>query len=277
MNVFINHSHQITIRYDGNLITDDMIDAAWFRRPSLFSYERDDMAERMSLEQNARSAFEAIWDAVSSGKWLNSPDAIQRSQRKLHQFAIAQSLGFRLPGVNMTNSWDSVRGMGKDLIFKLPGNGFLQSNRHDARLMFSTRLDATKINNIRHTQPFPGMIEPYIAKKREWRVTVVGEEVFPVAIHTSDYAKDDWRRHQGTANVEFVSEPLPDTSIPAKCKELLYRLGLRYGAFDFIETPSDEMIFLEVNPNGQYMWLEKTLGLPISDAIARELIRIASK
>ena len=276
MDVFINSSHQITIRYDGKLIANATIDAAWFRRPSMFSYERDDAAERMSLEQNARSAFEAIWDVVSPEKWLNSPDAIQRAQRKLHQFAVAQSLGLQLPGVTMTNSWDSVRELGDDLIFKLPGNGFLQSNRHDARVMFSARLNATKINTIRHTQPFPGMVEPYIPKKREWRITVVGDEVFSVAIYTSDSAKDDWRRHQGTAGVKFVPETFPDASILVKCKELLARLGLRYGAFDFIETPSDEMVFLEVNPNGQYMWLEKILGLPISDVISRELVSIAS-
>lgn len=52
-------------------------------------------------------------------------------------------------------------------------------------------------------------------------------------------------------------------------------MGLKFGAFDFIETAPGEVIFLECNSNGQYGWLEETLGLPISHAIADELIKIA--
>ncbi len=44
--------------------------------------------------------------------------------------------------------------------------------------------------------------------------------------------------------------------------------GLLYGAIDFIMTPRGELVFLEVNPAGQYLWIEKLTGLPISAAIA---------
>lgn len=50
------------------------------------------------------------------------------------------------------------------------------------------------------------------------------------------------------------------------------RLGLRFGALDFLVTPSGEWYFLEVNPNGQWAWIEQETGLPISSAIADALI-----
>ncbi|HKS46022.1 MAG TPA: hypothetical protein VJT49_13100 [Amycolatopsis sp.] len=52
-------------------------------------------------------------------------------------------------------------------------------------------------------------------------------------------------------------------------------MKLGFGTFDFIEQSDGQIIFLEINPNGQYGWLEEDLGVPISEAIAGELIKIA--
>ncbi|SCF90374.1 MULTISPECIES: hypothetical protein [unclassified Streptomyces] len=49
---------------------------------------------------------------------------------------------------------------------------------------------------------------------------------------------------------------------------MLNRLGLPYGAFDFVVTPEDEWVFLEVNPSGQYGFIEVATGLSITAAIA---------
>ena len=47
---------------------------------------------------------------------------------------------------------------------------------------------------------------------------------------------------------------------------MLQTLGLVYGAFDFIRTPRGEDVFLEVNPTGEWAWLENSLGFPMRDA-----------
>jgi hypothetical protein len=44
-----------------------------------------------------------------------------------------------------------------------------------------------------------------------------------------------------------------------------------YGAFDFIVTPKGHYVFLEVNPAGQYMWVEAKTRLPITLALAEVL------
>ena len=41
--------------------------------------------------------------------------------------------------------------------------------------------------------------------------------------------------------------------------------GLTFGAIDLILTPDGEYVFLEVNINGQWAYLEDMLALPISD------------
>ncbi|MEJ2669125.1 MAG: MvdD family ATP-grasp ribosomal peptide maturase, partial [Gammaproteobacteria bacterium] len=53
-------------------------------------------------------------------------------------------------------------------------------------------------------------------------------------------------------------------------------LGLNFGCIDMILTPDDEFVFLEVNPNGQWLWVEHSLGCNISGAIADKLIGCSS-
>jgi hypothetical protein len=37
---------------------------------------------------------------------------------------------------------------------------------------------------------------------------------------------------------------------------------------DIIVTPSGEFVFLDLNPNGQWLWLETELGLPLVSSMA---------
>jgi hypothetical protein len=48
-------------------------------------------------------------------------------------------------------------------------------------------------------------------------------------------------------------------------------MGLTYAALDFVVTPEGEHVFLEINPAGQWGWIERALGMPITDAILDSL------
>mgnify|MGYP000623536185 CR=1 FL=1 len=52
-------------------------------------------------------------------------------------------------------------------------------------------------------------------------------------------------------------------------------LGLEFGALDFVVDGDGNYLFLEVNPNGQWLWLEDFLGFPISERIAEWLVSSA--
>ena len=53
---------------------------------------------------------------------------------------------------------------------------------------------------------------------------------------------------------------------------MLEDLELKFGAFDFIVDEEDNWVFLEVNPNGQWQWLEEKLNLNISEKIVEYLV-----
>ena len=49
-------------------------------------------------------------------------------------------------------------------------------------------------------------------------------------------------------------------------------MGLIYGAIDMRLTPHGEYVFLEVNPAGQWLFIEERTGQPITAALAGYLI-----
>ena len=50
-------------------------------------------------------------------------------------------------------------------------------------------------------------------------------------------------------------------------------LGLLFGTIDMKLTEGGEHVFLEVNPQGQFLYIEILTGLPIANAVADFLAR----
>lgn len=114
----------------------------------------------------------------------------------------------------------------------------------------------------------PVIYQELVPKRFDIRVTVVHQDLFAVAIDSQklEAAAIDWRRAD-TDTLEHYTHTLP-SDVAEACLMLMKVLGLNYGAIDLVLTPDDKYLFLEINPNGQWVWMEDRLGLPISEAIA---------
>jgi glutathione synthase/RimK-type ligase-like ATP-grasp enzyme len=73
----------------------------------------------------------------------------------------------------------------------------------------------------------------------------------------------DWRDPE--ENVRYSVSSI-DRRDQDRCWKMLATLGLTYGAFDFIRRADGGLVFLEVNPTGEWAWLEDRLGFPMRDA-----------
>ena len=60
-------------------------------------------------------------------------------------------------------------------------------------------------------------------------------------------------------------------SLKERLLEFHEKAGLVFAAYDFLES-GDDVIFLECNPGGAWLWLEHSLGLKVSEHIARYLL-----
>ncbi len=203
-----------------------------------------------------------VYDRVASSKML--------------QLQLARQVGFAIPPTCFSNrKEDIVRFAGgrSRLLLKPVENSSIWDEANDREYVFyAQRVSAQTIAEFPDAafSQTVSFVQEYVDKAFELRVTVVGEQVFACKIDSQrqndDTGKIDWR--QGY-DYGLKQEPfeLPE-EIAAKCLAFLKHMRLNFGCFDLIVTPSGEYVFLECNPNGQWLWVELATGLPIAEAIA---------
>lgn len=122
------------------------------------------------------------------------------------------------------------------------------------------RYDDPSISTTAH------LFQARVVAHHHLRVTAVGRRLFGTAIHHD--GELDWRRNPEGAGYRVLKVT---GMVRVGVHRLLESLGLAFGAFDFIVTESGHPVFLEVNANGQWGWIENHTGQPIARALANLL------
>jgi hypothetical protein len=113
------------------------------------------------------------------------------------------------------------------------------------------------------------LFQEWVDKAYEVRLTVVGEQLFAARIDAgSSRARTDWRSDYRSLTYSLVEPP---NQVTRAVHRLMFDLHLTYGALDFVVTPDGRWVFLELNPNGQWGWIQLATGQPIAAAIAERL------
>jgi glutathione synthase/RimK-type ligase-like ATP-grasp enzyme len=125
----------------------------------------------------------------------------------------------------------------------------------------------------------PCLFQEYIPKRLEYRITVIGDELFAAEIDSQsrDSTTVDWRNwNEGGFDIPYRKADLP-SEIAERCLALVRSYGLNFSALDLILTPDDRYVFIENNPNGQFIWVEMLVPeLEMTAALAACLIRGAN-
>ena len=215
------------------------------------------------------------WNSIDS-LWLPAHEpVIRRAELKALQLKVAGALGFELPPTLFTNSpedfLDFYRKHNGNIISKLPSISLYKYTGKTFN-RYTQVVSKRDVGYARAVRLCPIIFQAYVPKRVELRITVVGQEVFAAEIHSqhSNHTRHDWRRYDRFQTPYFPHE-LP-SDLQQLCVRLVEQLGLCYGAIDMVLTPDERYVFLEINPNGQYLWIEEMTGLPISDAICDLLI-----
>lgn len=244
--------------------------AAWWRRPlphTLHDGLDPDVSSFAYTEcHEAFSGALALLHTV----WVNPPHLDERAHHKPMQLATAVQVGLAVPRTLITNDPDDARRFVAEIghtrtIFKT----FLASEEHwrETRVLKAEELDLLDSVSLA-----PVIFQEYVPADADIRVTVIGDQMFAAAIRPgpNSYAID-FRMDMPAASFEPTS--LPD-EVASKLRALMQALGLVYGAADFRRTPAGEHVFLEINPAGEWLFVEERTGQPITEAMAGLLVRL---
>jgi len=212
---------------------------------------------------------------AQSGRIMSAPEAIWRAEHKLLQLSVALLAGLSVPDTVVTNDPREVREafarFNGQMIGKPVRSGYVDLGQEQMAI-FTSQILAEHLALVDRAQVSPVIYQRLIPKEYDIRVTIVGDKMFVAEIDSQSDpdASIDWRR---TTN---PSLPHRRGTLPEGVRDALYRLmnslGLAFGAIDLVRTPDGAYVFLEINPNGQWLWLDDFLDLGISDAVSNWLL-----
>ena len=241
----------------------------WWRRPGHFCLHDEivDPVYRSFAYSEADAALSGLWLALDAF-WVNHPTREAEASRKVYQLKLAQKLGFAIPTTLVSNNpaevHTFVQTYGHEQVVYKAFSGTEQAWR-ETRIMHESEVEF-----IEAVKFAPVIFQEYIPARVDLRVTVVGDEVFPAAIYSQETSyKFDYRMDMDHARVEPF--PLPDAEAD-RLRRYMSHLGLVYGAIDLRLTPDDRIVFLEINPSGQWLFIEHRTGQPITEALVRLLV-----
>lgn len=181
---------------------------------------------------------------------------------KMMQLSLAHDLGFRVPETYVGNEFEEMRRFVAEVGSVISKPFFPRQVFHEG-LSYQTHTSTftlADLDEIRETR-YPVILQEAILARKDIRVGVVGQRVMATEIVLRGTERDqqivDFRYHEtlqrygGSVDADFIRHELPE-EVAESCRELLRRLGLQYGMFDFLLTSDGQYVFLEVNPKGMH-------------------------
>lgn len=242
--------------------TDKTIKSIYYRKPMLPNISTFEPQYHRMIQRDIISVINGIADSFPC-KVLTKPSLLRKTENKIYQLMYAARHGFQIPQSYIGNKNDATEEYREsNAIIKPLTTG--KTCGENGWELYQTSLFHGVEEDISLT---PVYLQKYILKQYEVRLTIINGQIYPVRIDT--ISKLDWRADYENHKYTLIDCP---GEIKQKCLKMMNDFHLSFGAFDFIVTPDNEWVFLEVNPNGQWLWLEKCLNLDISDQIVRWLV-----
>jgi glutathione synthase/RimK-type ligase-like ATP-grasp enzyme len=253
---------------DGRSVDLTRVRSVWWRRPQPFTLhpELGGPEDRSFAAAETQAAVAGLWSLLDA-RWINDPDRDDRAGRKAWHLAVARAAGLAVPRTCITNDPERARAF----VEESPGPVVYKAFSGTEQMWRETRVIRAEEQRLLDRVKFaPVIFQDYVPARVDLRITIVGDRVFPAEIRSqSTTYRHDFRMDLERAEIGVHALP---GEVATGLSRMMDRLGLVYGAVDMRQTPRGDYVFLEVNPAGQWLFVEQRTGQPISDALAEALL-----
>lgn len=252
------------LQHGGRTLDLSQVRALYHRRPSLYTAPYLPGQDGQFAAGENRRGLGGILHALPGCTYVNHPMQVATAEYKPVQLAAARHVGFRIPETLITNDPVSAVEFAKavgPVVYK-PLHAAAYDIDGEPGCVWVRGVDPADLDesvaNAAH------LFQQQIPKVADARVIVVDSKIFAARITAPDSVVD-WRARYDELHYEPVQVP---EHLAARLRWFMAGLGLLYGALDFAIDADGRWWFLEINPNGQWAWLEPAAELPITAALA---------
>jgi glutathione synthase/RimK-type ligase-like ATP-grasp enzyme len=233
----------------------------WWRRSAVYQQIPEDVTERASIDvinNDCRFAMFGVLFNEFTGEWISEPQATHNAENKLVQIRVAEQLGFRTPRTLVSQDVDEIREFCRHLDSRVVVKVVRGAKR---AALLTTLMNGAALQEGDSIRLCPTMYQELIPGTRHIRACCFGDSVYAAQLDSPDL---DWRCN---LNIPVTVLELSD-SVKSRLFAVLKALGLKMGIFDLKFDENEEPVWLEVNPQGQFLFLEGLCGLPLTAAFS---------
>ncbi len=251
-----------TDKYDS--IVDNDYDVVWWRRarkPYLPKDVTHSSDYKFVVRENTLFYESLTHNMAPHAWWVNTKEAATRANSKLLQLKLAAECGMTIPTTLCSNDPQDIRYFllkheADGVIYKpLCSNFWFEEQR--MKIAYTTKITFLQLPNNKMLQLTPGIFQKEVKKKYELRITCFGDYLVAAKLNSQAHeeGKVDWRAiPEGEMSVEPYILP---SSLEKNIRMFMHKMGLVFGSLDFIVSEDHEYVFLEVNEQGQFLWIEE--------------------
>lgn len=247
------------------------LDVVWWRRltgdPRLPDMLRDEAARDL-VTRACRATLIGIGLTSFQGQWVSHPEATRLAENKVVQLQAAARVGLRLPRTLISQDPRVVRRFCEDLDYQVIVKTVAGTPKTP---LMTGKLDPEHIASDASVSVCPAIYQELVPGTRHLRVCCFGDQIYTAVLKTETL---DWR-------YPLDAEAAPynlDSDTANRIIMLVKDLGLRMGIADLKLDPEGEPVWLELNPQGQFLFLQGMCrGMPLTEHFAEFLIREAEE
>ncbi len=280
LDIYSGDSERIIITDGEQKLDLSEVSSVWYRRMryGLKIPQSMDKQFRSASINECRSTVRGMIASLK-GFHFDKMSNVDRANNKQLQLQVARSVGLLTPHTLTSNNPEAVKEFAlqhqeQGIITKMLSSFAIYGEQGQEQVVFTNPVSAEDLENLEGLRFCPMTFQEKVPKALELRTIIVGHNVYTAAVDSQSLEGStyDWRKEGKALLKSWKPYELPE-DIQKKLLKLLAEFGLNYGAIDIIVTPDGKHIFLEVNPVGEFFWLEIcSPHFPISQAIAELLL-----
>lgn len=241
------------------------VDAIYYRRPDFPEFADYNPIYMDMMKKDIVALIKGMVNSFGR-RCLTKPYLVELTENKIYQLAVAEKVGFLLPKGLVTNN-------------RIFASEFCGNTKSVVKPLSNAKVKTPEYIGMIHTKPvnmklpFEGMeISPvyfqhYIRRDYDVRAVFIKNKYYASKIELED--KTSLRKEDEVVNYENIEMP---KEVKEKCLIFMEKLGLNFAIFDFMVDNEGDYYFMEMNPNGQWLWLEYELNWKIGEDIVKYLI-----
>lgn len=280
LDIYSGDSERVIITDGEQKLDLSEVSSVWYRRMRYgqkIPNTMDKQYRDASIEETRRTVRGMI--ASLKGFHFDKMSNVDLTNNKQLQLQVAREIGLFTPRTLTSNNPEAVKQFAQEckdqgIVTKMLSSFAIYDDQGREHVVFTNPVTNEDLEHLEGLRFCPMTFQENIPKALELRTTIVGHHLFTAAVNSQklEGSTFDWRKEGKALVKDWEPYRLPE-DVEKKLLKLMAYFGLNYGAIDIIVTPDGRHVFLEINPVGEFFWMELfSPHFPISQAIAEVLL-----